>query len=159
MKVYYDVSLYRFFLSTRQSLVPEHIGVGVGEQLATPLHILQIRSPVTVTSVPRTYSGTPDQLNNLTFSCVQDTCPLYVAPDMSLQVIGAANKGAKVVLWSQSRIPCQTWRINANGHIHNQLFERMILDVKGGQVYDRDHVVLWDVAEERPTQLWTIEVL
>ncbi|XP_078538784.1 beta/gamma crystallin domain-containing protein 2 isoform X2 [Lissotriton helveticus] len=83
----------------------------------------------------------------------------HVAPDMSLQLIGSAQNGAKVVLWSQNRIPYQTWRIDSNGHICNQMFDGMILDVKGGQVYDRDNAVLWDVAEERPTQLWTIEVL
>ncbi|KAJ1176225.1 hypothetical protein NDU88_001508 [Pleurodeles waltl] len=83
----------------------------------------------------------------------------HVAPAMSLQVIGSAHNGAKVVLWSQNRIPYQTWRIDSNGHICNQMFDGMILDVKGGQAFDQDQAVLWDVAEERPTQLWTIEVL
>ncbi|XP_059586303.1 beta/gamma crystallin domain-containing protein 2 [Alligator mississippiensis] len=82
-----------------------------------------------------------------------------VAPTMSLQVIGPVGKGAKVVLWSETRIPRQTWRIDDSGRIWSQMFEDRILDVKGGQSYDRDHAVLWDVAEERPTQRWDLQVL
>uniref|UniRef100_A0A8C3S804 Beta/gamma crystallin 'Greek key' domain-containing protein n=1 Tax=Chelydra serpentina TaxID=8475 RepID=A0A8C3S804_CHESE len=82
-----------------------------------------------------------------------------VAPTMSLQVIGLAGKGAKVVLWTESRVPRQTWRIDSFGRICSQMFEDMILDVKGGRLYDRDHAILWDVAEERPTQIWDIQVL
>uniref|UniRef100_A0A674J5F7 Crystallin beta-gamma domain containing 2 n=1 Tax=Terrapene triunguis TaxID=2587831 RepID=A0A674J5F7_9SAUR len=54
-----------------------------------------------------------------------------VAPTMSLQVIGLAGKGAKVVLWAESRVPRQTWRIDSFGRICSQMFEDMILDVKG----------------------------
>ncbi|CAM4579247.1 beta/gamma crystallin domain-containing protein 2 [Lepidochelys kempii] len=82
-----------------------------------------------------------------------------VAPTMSLQVIGLAGKGAKVVLWAESRVPRQTWRIDSFGRICSQMFEDMILDVKGGRLYDRDHAILWDVAEERSTQIWDIQVL
>ncbi|KAM9532244.1 beta/gamma crystallin domain-containing protein 2 isoform 8-T8 [Guaruba guarouba] len=82
-----------------------------------------------------------------------------VAPNMSLQVIGPAGKGAKAVLWSKNRMPRQTWSINSQGRIHSQMFEDMVLDIKGGRSYDRDHAIVWDVAEERPTQTWDIEVL
>ncbi|XP_054026877.1 beta/gamma crystallin domain-containing protein 2 [Dryobates pubescens] len=82
-----------------------------------------------------------------------------VAPTMSLQVIGPAGKGAKAVLWSETRMPRQTWSIDSQGRIHSQMFEDMILDVKGGRSYDRDHAIVWDMAEERPTQIWDIQVL
>ncbi|XP_065506759.1 beta/gamma crystallin domain-containing protein 2 [Caloenas nicobarica] len=82
-----------------------------------------------------------------------------VAPNMSLQVIGPAGKGAKAVLWSETRMPRQTWSIDSQGRIHSQMFEDMVLDVKGGRSYDRDHAIVWDVAEERPTQIWDIQVL
>ncbi|NXG48111.1 CRBG2 protein, partial [Psilopogon haemacephalus] len=82
-----------------------------------------------------------------------------VAPSMSLQVIGPAGKGAKAVLWSETRMPRQSWSVDAQGHIRSQMFEDMILDVKGGRSYDRDHAVVWDMAEERPTQIWDIQVL
>ncbi|KAM9532239.1 beta/gamma crystallin domain-containing protein 2 isoform 3-T3 [Guaruba guarouba] len=54
-----------------------------------------------------------------------------VAPNMSLQVIGPAGKGAKAVLWSKNRMPRQTWSINSQGRIHSQMFEDMVLDIKG----------------------------
>ncbi|KFR03454.1 Absent in melanoma 1-like, partial [Nipponia nippon] len=82
-----------------------------------------------------------------------------VAPNMSLQVIGPAGKGAKAVLWSETRMPRQTWSVDSQGRIHSQMFEDMILDIKGGRSYDRDHAIVWDVAEERPTQIWDLEVL
>ncbi|XP_061870630.1 beta/gamma crystallin domain-containing protein 2 [Colius striatus] len=82
-----------------------------------------------------------------------------VAPTMSLQVIGPAGKGAKAVLWSETRMPRQTWSIDSQGRIHSQMFEDMILDVKGGRSYDRDHAIVWDMADERPTQIWDIQVL
>ncbi|XP_071623890.1 beta/gamma crystallin domain-containing protein 2 [Heliangelus exortis] len=82
-----------------------------------------------------------------------------VAPNMSLQVIGPAGKGAKAVLWSETRMPRQTWSIDSQGRIHSQMFEDMILDIKGGRSYDRDHAIVWDMAEDRPTQIWDIQVL
>lgn len=82
-----------------------------------------------------------------------------VAPTMSLQVIGPAGKGAKAVLWSETRMPRQTWSVDSQGRIHSQMFEDMILDVKGGRTYDRDHAIVWDTADERPTQIWDIQVL
>ncbi|KAM6115949.1 beta/gamma crystallin domain-containing protein 2 [Phoenicopterus ruber ruber] len=82
-----------------------------------------------------------------------------VAPNMSLQVIGPAGKGAKAVLWSETRMPRQTWSVDSQGRIRSQMFEDMILDIKGGRSYDRDHAIVWDAAEERPTQIWDIQVL
>uniref|UniRef100_A0A8C9G640 Beta/gamma crystallin 'Greek key' domain-containing protein n=1 Tax=Pavo cristatus TaxID=9049 RepID=A0A8C9G640_PAVCR len=77
------------------------------------------------------------------------------------QVRAAAwtGKGAKAVLWSETRMPRQTWSINSHGRICSQMFEDMILDVKGGRSYDRDHAIIWEVAEERPTQIWDVQVL
>lgn len=56
---------------------------------------------------------------------------LQVAPSMSLQVIGPAGKGAKAVLWSETRVPRQTWSVDSQGRIRSQMFEDMVLDVKG----------------------------
>lgn len=50
---------------------------------------------------------------------------------MSLQVIGPAGKGAKAVLWSETRLPRQTWSVDCQGRIHSQMFEDMVLDIKG----------------------------
>ncbi|XP_060640462.2 beta/gamma crystallin domain-containing protein 2 [Anolis sagrei] len=82
-----------------------------------------------------------------------------VAPNMSLQVIGPAGSGSKVVLWSESRVPQQTWQIDSYGRICSQMFEDKVVDVKGGNAYDHDHAILWDTSEDRPTQVWHVEVL
>nr|XP_056702423.1 beta/gamma crystallin domain-containing protein 2-like [Euleptes europaea] len=82
-----------------------------------------------------------------------------IAPGMSLQVIGPAKMGTKVVLWSETRTPRQTWRIDSFGRICSQMFENMVVDVKGGQTYDQHHAILWDSFDERPTQIWDIQVL
>lgn len=117
-----------------------------------------------------------------------------VAPTMSLQVIGPPSPGSKVVLWAESRLPRQTWSIGESGHVCSEMFEGLILDVKGkgarvrekapprrqravessatsdhlphlsplppgGRGYDRDHVVLWEPAKDRATQIWTVHVL
>ncbi|XP_062818814.1 beta/gamma crystallin domain-containing protein 2 [Anolis carolinensis] len=82
-----------------------------------------------------------------------------VAPNMSLQVIGPAGSGSKVVLWSESRVPQQTWQIDSYGRICSQMFEDKVVDVKGGNAYDHDHAILWDSSEDRPTQIWHVEVL
>ncbi|XP_072606776.1 beta/gamma crystallin domain-containing protein 2 isoform X1 [Vulpes vulpes] len=81
------------------------------------------------------------------------------APTMSLQVIGPPSPGSKAVLWAESRLPRQTWSISESGHICSQMFEGRILDVKGGRGYDRDHVVLWEPAKDRASQVWTVHVL
>ncbi|XP_012577647.1 PREDICTED: absent in melanoma 1-like protein isoform X2 [Condylura cristata] len=82
-----------------------------------------------------------------------------MAPTMSLQVIGPPSMGSKVVLWAESRLPRQTWSISELGHICSQMFEGQVLDVKGGRGYDRDHAVLWELAKDRESQIWTVHVL
>uniref|UniRef100_A0A673UZX8 Crystallin beta-gamma domain containing 2 n=1 Tax=Suricata suricatta TaxID=37032 RepID=A0A673UZX8_SURSU len=82
-----------------------------------------------------------------------------VAPTMSLQVIGPPSTGSKVVLWAESRLPRQTWSISESGHICSEMFEGLILDVKGGRGYDRDHAVLWEPAKDRASQIWAVHVL
>ncbi|OCT94442.1 uncharacterized protein crybg2.L [Xenopus laevis] len=81
-----------------------------------------------------------------------------MAPHMNLQVIGQSSSGTKVVLWSESRKPIQTWNLEDSGCITSCLFKGMCLDVKGGQCYDSDHVIIWETTEDRLTQQWDLEV-
>ncbi|KAM5248626.1 beta/gamma crystallin domain-containing protein 2 [Ctenodactylus gundi] len=124
----------------------------LGGFLAVPDHVEDMKAGRVVVSEPRAGG-----------SCIwyyeNGLLKNQVAPTMSLQVIGPASPGSKVVLWAESRLPRQTWSINELGHICSQMFEGQILDVKGGRGYDRDHVVLWELAKDRPSQIWTIHVL
>ncbi|XP_026156027.1 uncharacterized protein crybg2 [Mastacembelus armatus] len=78
---------------------------------------------------------------------------------MSLQVMGNIEPAAKVVLWTETRQPIQTWASEMSGLITSLTFPDMVLDVKGGKSYDKDHVVIMPKSEERPSQQWQIELL
>uniref|UniRef100_A0A3Q3WJA2 Beta/gamma crystallin 'Greek key' domain-containing protein n=1 Tax=Mola mola TaxID=94237 RepID=A0A3Q3WJA2_MOLML len=78
---------------------------------------------------------------------------------MSLQVMGNIEPGTKVVLWTETREPVQSWTAQMTGLISSLTFPGMVLDVKGGKTYDKDHVVIMPENEERPSQQWEIELL
>uniref|UniRef100_A0A673ABQ6 Serine-rich adhesin for platelets-like n=1 Tax=Sphaeramia orbicularis TaxID=375764 RepID=A0A673ABQ6_9TELE len=82
-----------------------------------------------------------------------------MASNMSLQVMGNVEPAAKVVLWTETRQPVQTWTAQTKGLIVNLTFPGMVLDVKGGKTYDKDHVVIMPENEERPSQQWEIVLL
>ncbi|XP_041867387.1 beta/gamma crystallin domain-containing protein 1 [Melanotaenia boesemani] len=82
-----------------------------------------------------------------------------ISPTMSLQVMGDVEPGAKVVLWTETRQPIQTWTAQMKGLISSQTFPGMVLDVKGGKTYDKDHVVVMPENDERPSQQWQMELL
>ncbi|XP_069612859.1 beta/gamma crystallin domain-containing protein 2 isoform X2 [Ranitomeya imitator] len=120
------------------------------------------------------FLGVPEPAENMKAARVQVTeprvrsCNLWyyeegrvknqMTPQMSLQVIGMATPGTKVVMWSEGRKPIQTWSLEDSGHILSCLFEGLCLDVKGGHSYDSDHVVVWETAKDRLTQVWDLEV-
>ncbi|XP_037683998.1 beta/gamma crystallin domain-containing protein 2 [Choloepus didactylus] len=124
----------------------------LGGFLAVPDHVEDMKAGHVVVSEPRAGG-----------SCIwyyeDGLLKNQVAPTMSLQVIGPPSTGSKVVLWAESRLPRQKWSINESGHVCSQMFENWILDVKGGRGYDRDHVVLWELATDRASQIWTVQVL
>ncbi|XP_077151835.1 beta/gamma crystallin domain-containing protein 2 isoform X2 [Ranitomeya variabilis] len=120
------------------------------------------------------FLGVPEPAENMKAARVQVTeprvrsCNLWyyeegrvknqMTPQMSLQVVGMATPGTKVVMWSEGRKPIQTWSLEDSGHIMSCLFEGLCLDVKGGHSYDSDHVVVWETAKDRLTQVWDLEV-
>ncbi|XP_053095306.1 beta/gamma crystallin domain-containing protein 1 [Pangasianodon hypophthalmus] len=82
-----------------------------------------------------------------------------LAQAMSLQVVGNVEPGAKVVLWSETRTPVQTWSAKLSGSISSLTFPGLLLDVKGGKTYDKEHVIVRNEAEDTPTPLWDIEFI
>lgn len=58
-------------------------------------------------------------------------CVLQLSPTMCLQVMGNIEPGAKVVLWTETRQPIQTWTTQMRGLITSLTFPGMVLDVKG----------------------------
>uniref|UniRef100_A0A3Q1HME3 Beta/gamma crystallin 'Greek key' domain-containing protein n=1 Tax=Anabas testudineus TaxID=64144 RepID=A0A3Q1HME3_ANATE len=78
---------------------------------------------------------------------------------MCLQVMGNVEPGNKVALWTETRQPILTWAAQMEGLIACITFPGLVLDVKGGKGYDKDHVVIMSESEERPSQQWEIELL
>lgn len=65
----------------------------------------------------------------LSFERVVSVCQL--ARTTSLQVMGNVESGAKVVLWTETRVPVQTWSAQVRGRISSNTFPGMVLDIKG----------------------------
>ncbi|KAM7384551.1 hypothetical protein PAMA_011758 [Pampus argenteus] len=82
-----------------------------------------------------------------------------MSQNMNLQVMGNAEPGAKLVLWTETRQPTQIWSVKMNGYISSLTFPGMVVDIKGGKTYDRDHVLIMPENDEMPSQQWEIELL
>ncbi|XP_061597072.1 beta/gamma crystallin domain-containing protein 1 [Cololabis saira] len=82
-----------------------------------------------------------------------------MSPTMSLQVMSNVEPAAKVLLWSETRQPIQTWTAQMEGLITSLTFPGMVLDIKGGKSYDRDHLVVMPESDDRPSQRWKIQLL
>ncbi|XP_021094497.1 very large A-kinase anchor protein isoform X2 [Heterocephalus glaber] len=82
------------------------------------------------------------------------------ASDTCLDVIGGRDTpGAKVALWTEHGQFRQKWRLNKNGTISSYLSDQLVLDVKGGNYYDKTHVIVNQPLDGEETQKWDIEIL
>ncbi|KAL1788914.1 very large A-kinase anchor protein, partial [Sigmodon hispidus] len=82
------------------------------------------------------------------------------ASDTCLDVIGGRDTpGAKVALWTEHGQFRQKWRLNRNGTISSYLSDELVLDVIGGNYYDKTHVIVNQPLEGEETQKWDIEIL
>ncbi|MEQ2209343.1 hypothetical protein XENOCAPTIV_028840, partial [Xenoophorus captivus] len=90
------------------------------------------------------------------FSSLQTIGSMYpvrqLSTTMCLQVMGSVEPAARVVLWNESRQPIQTWSVKMKGLISSLTFPGMVLDVKGGKTYGKEHVVVMPENDERPSQ-------
>lgn len=67
--------------------------------------------------------------SDLSSDRVLSVCQLSRAT--SLQVMGNVESGAKVVLWTETRVPVQTWSAQVRGRISSNIFPGMVMDIKG----------------------------
>ncbi|XP_059728043.1 very large A-kinase anchor protein isoform X3 [Haemorhous mexicanus] len=82
------------------------------------------------------------------------------ANNTCLDVIGGRDlPGAKVALWTEHGRDRQKWRFNEDGTISSYLSEQLVLDIKGGNYYDKNHIIMNQPIENRPSQKWDIEIL
>ncbi|XP_047238753.1 beta/gamma crystallin domain-containing protein 1-like [Girardinichthys multiradiatus] len=82
-----------------------------------------------------------------------------LSTNMCLHVMGSVEPAAKVVLWNESHQSIQTWSVKMKGLISSLTFPGMVLDVKGGQNYDKEHLVVMPENDESPSQQWEIQLL
>ncbi|TRZ23360.1 hypothetical protein HGM15179_003777 [Zosterops borbonicus] len=82
------------------------------------------------------------------------------ANNACLDVIGGRDlPGAKVALWTEHGKDRQKWRLNEDGTISSYLSEQLVLDIKGGNYYDKYHIIMNQPIENKLSQKWDIEIL
>uniref|UniRef100_A0A8C0QIB0 Crystallin beta-gamma domain containing 3 n=1 Tax=Chelonoidis abingdonii TaxID=106734 RepID=A0A8C0QIB0_CHEAB len=74
-------------------------------------------------------------------------------------VSGRDLPGAKVALWTEHGKARQKWRHNKDGTISSYLSDQLVLDVKGGNYYDKNYVIVNHPLESEFSQKWDIEIL
>ncbi|XP_033002645.1 very large A-kinase anchor protein [Lacerta agilis] len=80
--------------------------------------------------------------------------------DACLDVIGGRDvPGAKVALWVEHGKARQKWMLNKDGTISSYLSDQLVLDIKGGYYYDRNHIVVNQLNTSECTQIWDFEIL
>uniref|UniRef100_A0A8C3KSI8 Crystallin beta-gamma domain containing 1 n=1 Tax=Chrysolophus pictus TaxID=9089 RepID=A0A8C3KSI8_CHRPC len=78
-----------------------------------------------------------------------------MAEDCCLTIVGnLITPGSKLGLSFERNEDKQYWHISPDGRIYSKMKPKLVLDIKGGTQYDRDHVVVNTVNEEKLTQCW-----
>ncbi|KFP50723.1 Beta/gamma crystallin domain-containing protein 3, partial [Cathartes aura] len=82
------------------------------------------------------------------------------ANNACLDVIGGRDvPGAKVALWAEHGKDRQKWRLNEDGTISSYLSDQLVLDIKGGNYYDKNHIIMNQPMDDKHSQKWDIEIL
>ncbi|XP_074959348.1 very large A-kinase anchor protein isoform X1 [Phalacrocorax aristotelis] len=82
------------------------------------------------------------------------------ANNACLDVIGGRDvPGAKVALWAEHGKDRQKWRLNEDGTISSYLSDQLVLDIKGGNYYDKNHIIMNQPKDDKHSQKWDIEIL
>ncbi|XP_063304875.1 very large A-kinase anchor protein [Pelobates fuscus] len=82
------------------------------------------------------------------------------ANDSCLDIIGGKNlPGSKVSLWAEHGKSRQKWSINKDGTITSYISDDLVLDLKGGNYYDQNYIVVNRAQQDIVTQKWDIEIL
>uniref|UniRef100_A0A8D0H0B5 Beta/gamma crystallin 'Greek key' domain-containing protein n=1 Tax=Sphenodon punctatus TaxID=8508 RepID=A0A8D0H0B5_SPHPU len=77
-----------------------------------------------------------------------------------LDVIGGRDvPGAKVALWAKHGKERQKWKVNKDGTISSYLDDNLVLDIKGGNYYDRNYIIVNQIQKGKHAQKWEIEIL
>ncbi|XP_028808880.1 uncharacterized protein LOC114763391 [Denticeps clupeoides] len=72
---------------------------------------------------------------------------------------GSAMAGCRLCVSAEHGKPHQVWSLTSEGFIRSNANPDLVLDIKGGQQYDRTHIILNTHHPSRQSQRWTVEIL
>ncbi|XP_069743576.1 uncharacterized protein [Narcine bancroftii] len=85
---------------------------------------------------------------------------LQMAEDFCLDAIGSLiGVGSRLGISVLHSKDIHIWNISLDGVIWSRIVPELLIDVKGGQNYDKNQAILSKFDENRPTQKWDIEIL
>lgn len=87
---------------------------------------------------------------------LQCKCVLDCVVDSASAVL---LSGCRVVLSSDVSRPQQLWNITSDGFIRNNSSPQLVLEVKGGQQFDKNQIILNEFHPNKASQQWSVEIL
>ncbi|KAG1932640.1 beta/gamma crystallin domain-containing protein [Pimephales promelas] len=72
---------------------------------------------------------------------------------------GVLMPGARAVLSSEFGKPHQIWNITSDGVIRSHSAPNLVLEVKGGQQFDKSQIILNEFNPNKMNQRWSLEIL
>ncbi|XP_056098794.1 mucin-17 [Rhinichthys klamathensis goyatoka] len=72
---------------------------------------------------------------------------------------GVLMPGARAVLSSEFGKPHQIWNITSDGIIRSNSAPNLVLEVKGGQQFDKTQIILNEFNPKKMNQRWSLEIL
>ncbi|XP_016431290.1 mucin-17-like [Sinocyclocheilus rhinocerous] len=87
---------------------------------------------------------------------LQCKCLLDVCVDVSS---GVLMSGSRVVLSAEPGKPQQLWSVTSDGIIQSHARPELVLEVKGGQQFDKHQIIVNEFHPDKLNQRWSLEIL